>query len=99
MGKGGGGTVPPPLIRRIGGKMNGPIRIWEAAQTEFVAKIRIRIHKSRTNSYFDFFACRRFFWSTVTSGINSYFGAQYPPACPCMGATYILFYIMDFINK
>jgi hypothetical protein len=25
-----------------------------------------------------------FFWSTVTFGINSYFGAQYPPACPCM---------------
>src|ERR1700730_15817472 len=84
MGKEEGGTVLPPLIRRIGGKINGPIRIWEAAQTEFVVKIRIRIHKSRTNSYFDFFACRRFFWSTVTFGTNSYFGAQYPPACPCM---------------
>ena len=56
----GGGTVLP-LIRRIGGKINGPIHIWEAAQTEFIVKIRIRIHKSRTNSYFDFFACRRFF--------------------------------------
>ncbi len=42
MGKRGGGTVPPPLlIRRIGRKINGPIRIWEAAQTEFVVKIRI----------------------------------------------------------
>jgi hypothetical protein len=30
-----------PLIRRIGGKINEPIRIWEAAQTEFVVKIRI----------------------------------------------------------
>ena len=74
----GGALYSSPLIRRIGGKINGPIRIWEAAQTEFVVKIRIRIHKSRTNSYFDFFACRRFFWSTVTFGTNSYFGAQYP---------------------
>src|SRR5688572_16301526 len=80
-----GGYCTPPLIRRIGGKINGPIRIWEAAQTEFIVKIRIRIHKSRTNSYFNFFACRRFFWSTVTFGTNMYFGAQYPPACPCMG--------------
>jgi hypothetical protein len=40
MGK--GGTVPPPLIRRIEGKINGLIRIWEAAQTEFVVKILIR---------------------------------------------------------
>ena len=61
----GEGTVPPPLLlRRIGGKINGPIRIWEAAETEFVVKIRVLIHKSRTNSYFDFFASQRFFYDS-----------------------------------
>ena len=37
----GKGSTVPPLFHRIGEKINGPIRIWEAAQTEFVAKIRI----------------------------------------------------------
>src|SRR5690349_22193961 len=83
----GQGVLYLPLIRRIGGKINGPICIWEAAQTEFVVKIRIRIHKSGTNSYFDFFACRHFFWSTVTFGPIRILGPStpLPPACPCMG--------------
>src|SRR4051812_10992562 len=59
---GGGGYCTPPLIRRIGGKINGPIRIWEAAQAEFVVKICIRIHKLRTNSYFDFSPVDVFFY-------------------------------------
>ena len=59
----GKGAVP--LIRRIGGKISGPIRILTAKHIyefvfdyDFVFPIR-RVQK---NSYFDFFVCRRFFW-------------------------------------
>jgi hypothetical protein len=99
MGKGGWGYCTPPPNSSYRGKINGPIRIWEAAQTEFVAKIRIRVHKSKTNSYFDYeFVFSKitglnnfspvdvFFWSTVAFGTNSYFGTQYPLlAHVCLG--------------
>ena len=49
----GEGTVPPPLIRRIGGKISGPIRILTAKHIyefvfdyDFVFPIRIRIRIS-----------------------------------------------------
>ena len=86
---GHGDTVPLPLIRRIGGKINEPICIWEAAQTEFVAKIRIQIHKSRTNSYFDFFVCRRFFLVDSNLWDQFVFWGSVSPCLPMYSLAYI----------
>ena len=63
----------PPLIRRIGGKINGPIRILTANTSKTYIRIRIS-----TFSPVDVFLVDSNLWDQFV------FWGPLPPACPCM---------------